>query len=65
MSDVSFNIRTVRRSPVKVRRLIEKKVNTSFSTYREIILTGGFLGFANQQKSNPLVAEGQGAQMGD
>jgi hypothetical protein len=31
---------------VKVRRLIEKKVKTSFSTYREMILTGGFLGFA-------------------
>jgi hypothetical protein len=36
-------MRTVRRSPVKVRRLIEKKVKTSFSTYREIILTGRLL----------------------
>jgi hypothetical protein len=41
MREVSLSIRTVRRSPVKVRRLIEKKVKTSFSTYREIILTGG------------------------
>jgi hypothetical protein len=46
---------------VKVRRLIEKKVSTSFSTYREMILTGGGLYVSSRRKGTPWGIEGKGA----
>jgi hypothetical protein len=51
ISEVSLSIRRVRSNPVKVRRLIPKKISTSLIMYRERIRTGVLLAYVGHFES--------------